>query len=166
MPAQSWFTKFLKKCCCAPAIRVRGKERIMSTRRRVRTGRSLVLALAVSAVPIPVLAQTSTWALGPFTTGNWSVNENWSPQGVPGANATVLFVNNDGQPRMINYDLVGSPPVLNDLRIDLTATNPPRGTAPDGGANTFSMPSGILNSSNETVGINGGAIFEQKGGSN
>jgi hypothetical protein len=119
-----------------------------------RLALAIVVALACSPATV-ARAQASTWNVG---SGNWNTPGNWSPSGVPGAGATIDFINFDGVPRTITYDYTGPAVTLGNIYIDLYGNI-------SGGANILSMSSNSLTAEGIMfVGDNGNGEVDQSGG--
>jgi hypothetical protein len=101
----------------------------------------------------PAVARAQSY-VGGAGVGNWSVPENWSPVGVPGAGTFPTFWNNDGLSRTLNYDYAGPAVTLSGFQIDQLGT----------GSSTFQMAGQALSTRSTYVGSNGSATFNQSGG--
>jgi hypothetical protein len=92
-------------------------------------------------------------------TGNWSVDGNWNPVGVPAAGDNANIISNFIGGAMVTYDYMDAPITLGTLTIDLT----------NGGAsvtNTLLVSGNALSTNTEIVGENGHGKFTQSSGSN
>jgi hypothetical protein len=118
------------------------------SRPRFARARAL-LALAVSAVSLPSLAQT--WIAGD---GNWSDAANWNPATVPTTSGIVTFSNADAAARTLTYDYTGPTVKLSSISIDQ------RGT----GTNTLSIDADTLSVTSMYVGQQGRGVVNQTGG--
>ncbi len=113
-------------------------------------GFSALLLTACTA--LSTSAAIKNWAT---SDGNWSVDNNWLPVGVPQATDDANIVFGDGVPRTVTIDSTGPADNSNSVTIDLTG-----GT----GASTLAITGNTLTENTATVGDNGNGAINQSGG--
>ena len=88
--------------------------------------------------------------------GNWSLDTNWNPTGVPTGGSDVNFIDSVANDRTLVYDYTGAPLTLGVFTIDQTGSGP--------NINTLSMADNALSVKTEYLGKMGRAVFKQTGG--
>ena len=83
------------------------------------TTTALLIAASISARAIAAEDRTYVGGAG---TGNWSLNANWSPVGIPEAGDNAFLTPNDGAVRTVVYDAVG--PLNFDYGSVMVTTTP------------------------------------------
>ena len=120
------------------------------THKTVSLGIFLLLGVLLGT---PANAVTKNWAVGD---GNWAVDSNWLPVGVPTSLDDAIIVFSDGVPRTVTVDNTGPAKAVGSLTVDLT------GSATD--ATTLAISGGSLSEFLATVGDNGNGTVNQTGG--
>src|SRR5580704_11535087 len=82
----------------------------------------VALALAVAWAGVPIAAQNITWQS--TGSGSWNVTTNWSPNGLPNQNSSVLFTSGAATLTTTNDIPSPSPLLINSLTVDSNVTGP------------------------------------------
>ncbi|HEX4413063.1 MAG TPA: hypothetical protein VH107_05500, partial [Lacipirellulaceae bacterium] len=112
----------------------------------------LIAPFLIACTALSTSAAPKNWAAGD---GNWAVDNNWSPVGVPQStdDANIVFTN--GVARTVTIDATGPAQNPSSITLDLTG-----GT----GASTLAITGNTLSDNTVTIGDNGNGAVTQSGG--